>query len=199
MGAAMSWLFPYHVRRYVVIKGRRLGSAQPNALSLDHKGIFVSDRMGESLRLKSCLDAARDDSSTLHRLLDEERASVRRQLRSYIIATLGACLNCRAQNKERTLGEILFKYSRRPTLSDEETQATTNFRVRYPALKDCENLNIRKKDLPLFCDRIQLRARQPLQTEILLRTTSMKPPRALQTSERNELLDPTKASCLILA
>ena len=43
------------------------------------------------------------------------------------------------------------------------------------------------------------RERELPQTEILLWTTSEMPPRALQTSERDELLDPTKASCLILA
>ena len=45
----------------------------------------------------------------------------------------------------------------------------------------------------------QLRERKLYQSEILLRTTSKKTPRALQTSECHELLDPTKASCLIIA
>ena len=35
--------------------------------------------------------------------------------------------------------------------------------------------------------------------EIMLWTTPSEPPRALQASECNELLDPTRASCLILA
>ena len=45
----------------------------------------------------------------------------------------------------------------------------------------------------------QLRERELPQPEILLWTTPKEPPRALQTSECNELLDPTRASCLILA
>ena len=48
-------------------------------------------------------------------------------------------------------------------------------------------------------DSMQLRERKLYQSEILLRTTSKKTPRALQTSECHELLDPTKASCLIIA
>ena len=43
------------------------------------------------------------------------------------------------------------------------------------------------------------RERELPQTEILLWTTPEGPPRALQASECNELLDPTRASCLILA
>ena len=45
----------------------------------------------------------------------------------------------------------------------------------------------------------QLRERVLPQTEILLWTTPKEPPRALQASECHELLDPTRASCLILA
>jgi len=43
------------------------------------------------------------------------------------------------------------------------------------------------------------RERELPQTEILLWTTPKEPPRALQASECRELLDPTRASCLILA
>ena len=45
----------------------------------------------------------------------------------------------------------------------------------------------------------QLRERELPQPEILLWTTPKEPPRALQASECRELLDPTRASCLILA
>ena len=45
----------------------------------------------------------------------------------------------------------------------------------------------------------QPRERELPQSEILLWTTPEGPPRALQASECRELLDPTRASCLILA
>ena len=45
----------------------------------------------------------------------------------------------------------------------------------------------------------QPREREMPQSEILLWTTPEGPPRALQASECRELLDPTRASCLILA
>ena len=47
--------------------------------------------------------------------------------------------------------------------------------------------------------RWQPRERELPQTEIVLWTTPKEPPRALQTSECGELLDPTRASCMILA
>ena len=43
------------------------------------------------------------------------------------------------------------------------------------------------------------RKRELPQSEIMLWTTPEEPPRALQASECRELLDPTRASCLILA
>lgn len=49
------------------------------------------------------------------------------------------------------------------------------------------------------CKKRQPRLREKPQTEILLWTTPEEPPRALQASECHELLDPTRASCLILA
>ena len=45
----------------------------------------------------------------------------------------------------------------------------------------------------------QPRERLLPQTEILLWVTLEEPPRALQTSECHELLNPTRTSCLILA
>ena len=44
----------------------------------------------------------------------------------------------------------------------------------------------------------QPRERKLPQPEILLWTTPVEPPRALQASECHELLDPTRASCVIL-
>ena len=55
-------------------------------------------------------------------------------------------------------------------------------------------------ELPGITQKVGTRAdaAMPL-PEILLWTTPSEPPRALQASECSELLDPTRASCLILA
>ena len=119
--------------------------------------------------------------------------------RQLILVILGICQNCLVRTKETTTEVILFEYSR---------QSVAHCRNIYSHF--CSTTpSISSPLFYLFTIRVaaavsiqlswQPRGREKPWTEIMLWATPKGPPRALQTSECHELLDPTKASCLILA
>ena len=115
-----------------------------------------------------------------------------RPARQLILVILGICQNCHVRNKEITTEVILFEYSRRsnpispsPPL-DLSSGIPSGRRLLSP--RKCNNINC-----------WQPRGREMPWTEIMLWATPEVHPRALQTSECRELLNPTRASCLILA
>ena len=125
---------------------------------------------------------------------------------SLIIAVLGICQNCHVRNKEITTEVILFEYSRHaPGRWYSTAKIFDRFRKRRRiSQKNIAQQGERSEANNFVVAYLYVCSLAAARTQVAADRNSAVgdpegPPRALQTSECSELLNPTRTSCLILA